>query len=116
VIVAASGVRTISHWVATAGNHGLGLRGGLLVATGPARLPVAQAAGQPPLLPAAGQFVSVTPAYVLNTLTGLGESSAQPLAAGATIKFSVTGSAGVPSGAQSVAVDISPTSPLPVGS
>src|SRR5690348_12457430 len=54
----------------------------MLVATGPGHLPVAEAAGQPPLLPAAGQFVSVTPAYVLNTVTGLGESSAQPLAAG----------------------------------
>jgi hypothetical protein len=79
---------------------------GALVVTARAQLPVAEAAAQPPLLPAAGQFVSVQPTYVLNTVTGLGESSAQPLAAGATIKFSVTGSDGVPSGAQSVAVDI----------
>lgn len=88
---------------------------GMLVATGPGHLPVAEAAGQPPLLPAAGQFVSVTPAYVLNTVTGLGESSAQPLAAGATIKFSVTGSDGVPSGAQSVAVDIFADQPAASG-
>ncbi len=85
---------------------GLVIASGVLVATGPVRLPVAEAVTQPPLLPAAGQFVSVQPAYVLDTLTGLGESSAQPLAAGATITFSVTGADEVPSGAQSVAADI----------
>lgn len=93
----------------------LAFAAGMLVATGPAHLPAAEAAGQPPLLPAAGQFVSVTSAYVLNTVTGLGESSAQPLAAGATIKFSVTGSDGVPSGAQSVAVDIFADQPAASG-
>jgi len=84
----------IAGWPAVRIAFGLVVAAGALVATGPVRLPVAEAAAQSPLLPAAGQFVSEPPTYVLNTATGLGESSAQPLAAGATITFSVTGSDG----------------------
>jgi Putative amidase domain len=83
---------------------------GLLVANAlagqPIFAPAAAAGTQPPLLPAPGQFVSVPATDVLNTNTGLGESSAAPLAAGATFTIAVTGSDGVPSGATSVAVDV----------
>ena len=77
-----------------------------VLASQPILAPAAAAATQPPLLPAPGQFVSVPATDVLNTNTGLGESSAAPLAAGATFTIAVTGSDGVPSGATSVAVDV----------
>ncbi len=57
---------------------------------------------QPPLLSAPGQFFSVPSVAVLDTRSGLGESSAQQLASGASLAVGVTGGDGVPADATSV--------------
>jgi hypothetical protein len=73
------------------------------------------AATQPALAPANGQFVSISPYVVLDTTTGVGEVSAQSLGAGVTVNVSVVGSDGVPSTASAVVVNIYVRSPSTAG-
>lgn len=75
----------------------------------------AKATSQPTLLPASGQFKSITPDQVLNTSSGLGETSAQPLAAGATINVSVVGSGGAPTSATAVVANVHAKDPVASG-
>jgi hypothetical protein len=50
-----------------------------------------------PLLPASGQFVSVTPFHLVDTRTGLGLSGSGPLSGSQTIYYDAEGAGGVPS-------------------
>ena len=56
----------------------------------------ARAATSPQLMPAAGQFVPITPVTVLDTRNGTGGVATAPVAAGATVTFPVEGVGGIP--------------------
>jgi len=47
-------------------------------------------------MPAAGQFVPISPVTVLDTRNGTGGVATAPVAAGATVTFPVEGVAGIP--------------------
>ena len=71
----------------------------------------ASAAAPASLAPASGQYFSVPMREVLDTPSGLGETSAQPLGAGVTINVAVTGADGVPSSATAVVAEIHAVNP-----
>lgn len=68
-----------------------------------------------PLLPGGGQFVSVPIFKALDTRDGTGVVPAQPLAAGATVTVAVTGVGGIPTGADSVVMNINAIGPTQSG-
>lgn len=70
----------------------------------------------PELMPAAGQYVPVTPVEALDTRNGTGGVTQAPLSAGETVSFPVTGVGTVPaSGVTDVFVDISAFGPSASG-
>jgi hypothetical protein len=75
----------------------------------------ASAASQPSLQPDAGQYFTAPLYAALDTRTGRGTTSANPLAAGATIKAQITGVDGVPAGISAVVVDIAAIGPAGSG-